>query len=210
MKSPRAQQYVAVALVLSFDIRPSMKRTFIISLLYIVSLNAGAESFSLDLLKNLKVVSEKNDKIDIPKKTSVIVFLSSICPCSDSHVPEISRLAKEFPEFPFYIIHSNQDEDKVTSQKYFAEKKLSIPVLIDSNASIAKLLDAYKTPHSYVIDSEGKILYQGGVTDSSKLYDAKKFYLQQSLEELKQGKSVSMPVTRTLGCTIDRGEKNVW
>lgn len=141
---------------------------------------------------------------DNSKMGTVVVFLSAVCPCSDSHVPEIKKLSTSFPNFNFIVINSNQDEDIETSQKYFIEKDLAIPVIKDQDAKLAKMLDAYKTPHAFILNKSGNVIYQGGVTDSSKLQDAKKFYLQKSLQELSDNKAVSEPITRTLGCVISR------
>jgi hypothetical protein len=136
----------------------------------------------------------------------VVVFLSSKCPCSDSHIVEMQDLAKDFPDFEFVGIHSNVDEDLETSKTYFEQKKLVFPVIQDRNAQIADQFKAFKTPHAFVLSSEGKILYQGGVTNSAQFSRANKKFLREALEDIRSKKDIRTPEGRTLGCVIARSK----
>ena len=91
-------------------------------------------------------------------KGTVVVFLSAKCPCSDSHVPVLKKLAEEFKDFSFVAIHSNADEQIDSSKSYFETAKLPFPVLQDEKSKIADEYRAFKTPHVFVLSPEGKIL----------------------------------------------------
>lgn len=138
------------------------------------------------------------------KKALVVIFLSAKCPCSNSHVVEVQKLANEYPDFRFLAIHSNADELKENAKNYFQQKALSFPVVADENSQIADILRANKTPHSFVISKDGQILYQGGVTNSADAARADRHFLKEALEEIHQGKKVSVAEGRTLGCAIIR------
>jgi hypothetical protein len=62
------------------------------------------------------------------------------------------------------------------------------------------------TPHMYVIDPSGKVVYNGAIDDkrSADVADVKtaKNYVVAALEELKAGKPVSTPSTTPYGCTV--------
>jgi peroxiredoxin len=155
-------------------------------------------------------------KISVPtrfsdKKGLVIIFMSAKCPCSDSHVSEMKKLSEQYSDFKFTVIHSNTDEPKDFSQKYFKQVQLPFEVIEDEKTKLADEFKAYKTPHAFLINPQGEIVYQGGVTNSS---DAKKsdlHFLANALEDLSQGKPVRIANGRTLGCVIIReSEKNVW
>lgn len=188
----------------------NMKKLVLIPLFLLLTQNAQAfEKLSaLNLLTEEKITISLND---FGSKGAVFVFLSAKCPCSDSHVPEVKKLSGMYPDFKFYVVHSNADEAKDLTMQYFKNLQLPFLVLKDQKSILADRFKAYKTPHVFVLNSQGEILYQGGVSDSSKLYQAKEFYLAQVLEDLQAGKKARFSEKRTLGCVIQReGEANVW
>lgn len=147
-----------------------------------------------------------------PQKIGVVLFLSTRCPNSRAHLEEIKKTAPLYPEFSFVAIHSNADESEDEARGYFKKHALPFPVLRDKDSQIAERLKALKTPHVFVLNAEGEILYQGGVTDSADPVRAKRFYLQEALRDIKEGKTVQTPEGRTLGCRMVRAKemRNEW
>ena len=144
-------------------------------------------------------------------KGLVIVFMSTKCPCSNSHVDLIKKLSEKHKDFRFLVIHSNPEETKSEAQTYFKVFSPPIEVLQDEKTKIADLLKAYKTPHSFVLNAKGEIVYRGGVTDSAQAASAERQYLAEVLQDLSEGKPARLSQGRTLGCVISReGEKNVF
>lgn len=144
------------------------------------------------------------------KKGIVVVFLSAVCPCSNSHVGELATLAKEHPNFAFVGVHSNSDEPKEITQKYFHEINLPFPIIQDEGAKIADELKAYKTPHAFVVLANGDIAYRGGVSSSRNFAAADKKFLRDALEDLDHNRAVRTAEGRTLGCIISRGSSDAW
>ena len=138
------------------------------------------------------------------KKGTVLIFMSAKCPCSDSHVPLIKKMADKYKDFKFAVIHSNLDETKADSQKYFKKAAFNFDVIQDVKTQIADQFEAYKTPHAFILNPNGEIVYQGGVTNSSHAPAADEFFLENALNEINSGKAVSTPEGRTLGCVILR------
>lgn len=132
----------------------------------------------------------------------VVVFLSSRCPCSKSHTDELKALAKDFPTFHFVAVHSNRDEDK--SVEYFSSLRLPFPILQDEASSLANRFKALKTPHAFVYDSSGNLVYQGGMSDSHNFPEAHRRYLREALDDLSHERKVRTAEGRTLGCVIQR------
>lgn len=151
---------------------------------------------------------EKISTASLEKKGSVVVFLSAKCPCSNSHIVELKNLSKEFSDFEFVGVHSNGDEP--AAKAYFENIALPFRVIEDKNFALANQLKALKTPHVFVLDHDGKTLYQGGVSDSKKFERATKKYLRAALTDIHEGRAVATAEGRTLGCEISRGEKHVW
>ncbi len=146
----------------------------------------------------------------IGHKGLVAVFLSAHCPCSNSHLIELQNLAQTYPEFVFVGIHSNADEGFDVSKPYFQKAHLPFPVIQDTHQVWADRLRAFKTPHSFVFTADGKVVYQGGVSDSHEFENSNRQYLREALADLHEGKPVRTPEGRTLGCAIARENSNVW
>jgi peroxiredoxin len=78
--------------------------------------------------------------------------------------------------------------------------------LMDDSGSVGTAYGAKTTPHMYVIDPAGKVVYNGAIDDkrSTNLEDVKtaKNYVASALDELKAGKPVSVSTTTPYGCTV--------
>ena len=145
-------------------------------------------------------------KIEAKPKSQgeVIVFMSSVCPCSNSHLPLIKKLARDYPDYQFVVIHSNADESVEQAKSYFLKSELALPVLQDIDSKFVNLFKALKTPHSFIVNTAGQIVYRGGVTSSASAAPTDTQYLRDALEDLKQGHPVKIANGRTLGCAIRR------
>ena len=77
-------------------------------------------------------------------------------------------------------------------------------MLDDSSGTVGHAYDARTTPHLFVIDREGVIVYQGAIDDDprgSRGEDAVN-YVAQALDELLAGKPISVPETKPYGCSV--------
>ena len=167
----------------------------------------SAPSFAetLPALKGWDVVSGQETIVSWQeKKGTVLVFISSLCPCSNAHIEHLKTLAQKFPAINFVGIHSNADENAKNSKEYFAQQNLPFPVLRDEKSIWANRLKAYRTPHSFLISPAGAVIYQGGVTSSAEAKKAEHFYLQETLDRLLAGKKIETNKTRVIGCEIAR------
>lgn len=172
---------------------------FVLSIVTNASIPASINGESLVTSKPVTLSTKNKDK-----KGTVLIFMSAKCPCSDSHVPLIKKMAEKYKDFKFTVIHSNLDETKTESQKYFKKAAFNFDVIQDVKTQIADQFQAYKTPHAFVLNPNGEVIYQGGVTNSSHAPAADEFFLENALNEINSGKAVSTPEGRTLGCVILR------
>jgi peroxiredoxin len=136
----------------------------------------------------------------------VIVFLSARCPCSASHEQRLKDLYSEFAPFGFRFlgIHSNADESVEMTRRHFSESHLPFSVLQDDGTRIADRFGAFKTPHVFVLNPQGHILFQGGVDDSHFAQTAHRQYLKEALTAIAAGRSPPQREVRALGCIIKR------
>jgi len=79
-------------------------------------------------------------------------------------------------------------------------------VLLDPQSKIARAYGATVTPHMYIIDADGVLVYKGGIDSipSSSAADIPKAkqYVRVALGEVLAGKPVTDSSTRAYGCTL--------
>lgn len=79
-------------------------------------------------------------------------------------------------------------------------------VLLDPRGTIGHLYDARTTPHMFIIDPAGKIVYQGAVDDKPspdpETLKSADNYLNDALNAAMVGKPVAVAVTRPYGCSV--------
>ena len=78
--------------------------------------------------------------------------------------------------------------------------------LVDEPGVMGRAYGAKTTPHMYIIDPSGKLVYNGAIDDkrSTNPEDVKtsKNYVAAALDELKAGKPISVASTTPYGCTV--------
>jgi peroxiredoxin len=83
---------------------------------------------------------------------------------------------------------------------------LSTAILVDSDGKVGRAFGARATPHMYVVDPQGKLIYAGAIDSkaSANPADIKSAtnYVGQALNEALAGKAVSKPTTSAYGCSI--------
>jgi AhpC/TSA family len=78
--------------------------------------------------------------------------------------------------------------------------------LMDDGGKIGRAYGARTTPHMYLIDPQGKLLYAGAIdskpTSNPADIATATNYVNQAVGEVLAGKPVSQPTTRAYGCSI--------
>ncbi len=79
-------------------------------------------------------------------------------------------------------------------------------VLLDEDGTMGRAYGAQTTPHLYVIDGSGTLVYMGGIddratTDPADVAGAAN-YVQLALADLAAGKPVANATTRPYGCSV--------
>ena len=87
-----------------------------------------------------------------------------------------------------------------------AQKARPTAYLLDPKGVVGKGYAAKTTPHLYIVDPAGKLVYQGGIDDKPTANAADiagaRNHVLTALGEMKAGKPVSMPETRPYGCSV--------
>lgn len=91
--------------------------------------------------------------------------------------------------------------------RWMSEQKANpTATLMDEDGSAGRAYAARVTPHMYIVDPQGKLVYAGGIdsTPSARVDDIKTAtnYVRTGLNESLAGKAVSQATTRPYGCSI--------
>ena len=92
--------------------------------------------------------------------------------------------------------------DELTSTR----KAAPTAVLLDPTGVVGKAYGATNTPHMYVIDKAGTLMYAGAIDDrpTTRRADIQgaQNYVREALQAVTAGQPVKTPVTRAYGCTV--------
>lgn len=88
-----------------------------------------------------------------------------------------------------------------------AEKKSAASgVLLDPDGAAGKLYGAQTTPHMFIIDPDGKLIYQGAIDSKASTNPAdiegSENYVKKALDEAMSGQPVSNASTKAYGCSV--------
>ncbi len=79
-------------------------------------------------------------------------------------------------------------------------------ILIDEDGKVGKAYKAETTPHMYVINSEGLLVYQGAIDDKRSTNPddiaSSKNYVREALASVWAGTPVAEPKTKAYGCSV--------
>lgn len=88
-----------------------------------------------------------------------------------------------------------------------AMKKWSIayPILIDADGGVGHMYGAKTTPHMFIIDAKGTLVYAGAIDNDpgdKKSPTEKVNYVAKALDEVLAGKPVTESETKSYGCSV--------
>ena len=79
-------------------------------------------------------------------------------------------------------------------------------VILDPDGKIGRAYSAKTTPHMYIIDPSGTLVYMGGIDNNASAnaddIPAARQHVRVALQELAAGKHISESVTRPYGCSV--------
>lgn len=142
---------------------------------------------------------------------TLVVFTCNHCPFAIAYEDRLIALANEFQPkgITFIAISANDPKIKPEDgyegmQKKAKEKSLPYPYLINEDGKIAAAYGAARTPETFLLDKEGKVVYSGRIDDNTEVKEVKTHDLQNAMNKLVDGKAseIDPKVTAAFGCTI--------
>ena len=165
-----------------------------------MQLNQPAPDFELpDLQGKLHRLSDHRGRIVI------INFWSAECPHSErTDSSTMACLAKWGEGVVMLPIAANRSESAQVVEEAAKTRRLPT-VLMDAEQVVTDRYEAVATPHVFVIDREGILRYRGAVDDVRfRKPGATRFYLEEVVAALLDGRDPPLQETLAYGCAIVR------
>ena len=101
--------------------------------------------------------------------------------------------------------YMNREKDAAWAEK----QQIAYPVLGDHEGKVGKAYGAKTSPHMFVIDAKGNIVYRGAIDDnkSGDKTEGVVNYVALALDEVLAGKPVKIPETKPYGCSVKYAPK---
>ena len=161
---------------------------------------------------NLPAVEGKNYSLSSFKdsRALVIIFSCNHCPYVQAYEDRIIQLQKDYKDkgVSFVAVNSNDTanypEDSFEHMVERSKKKgFNFPYLRDEDQSVAAAFSASHTPEIFLFNEERNLVYSGKIDDNwQEPEKVKNQYLKNAIDELLEGKDISVPETFSIGCTI--------
>ncbi len=202
MEKIKSLSVFAVAMVIGFA-----------SLAFGADLTVGAEAPDFTLTD---IQSQPHSLHDYKGKWVVLEWTNYECPFVKKHYDSdnMQKLQKTYTGqgVIWLLINSSAPGNQGNFapelwQQMVTEKGASpTAVLLDGDGTVGHLYGAKTTPHLFIVNPEGKLVYQGAIDDipSTDVADIPKAfnYVQAALEESLAGKPVTTSGTKSYGCSV--------
>lgn len=148
---------------------------------------------------------------DLAGRIVVLEWFNFECPFARYHYDQVSTmvdLAKKYKDkdVVWLAVNSTSHTTPEANTEFTKKHDLPYPILDDRSGRVGRAYGAQTTPHMFIIDKDGTIVYRGAIDNAPRgkvQGDGTKInYVDQALAELTAGKAVTTPTTTPYGCTV--------
>ncbi len=152
---------------------------------------------------------------DLRGKTIFIHFWSMVCPYEPGAEPKFRALLDRYKgkDVVQFAIASNQGElgpEPAKDSKdptypdiraHLKETKSTYPLIIDRGNKLSDYFGGRTTPHCFVIDGKGVLVYAGGLDDDphANKGDKAQFYVRDAIDAVLAGKDIQVKESKPYG-----------
>jgi len=147
-------------------------------------------------------------------KGTAVIFTCNECPYAKGYEDRLIALAKEYQPRGVAFVAINPNDPAVVPGDAFEfmvkraqDKGFPFPYLNDTTQEVATAYGARVTPHIYLLDASGKLVYRGRVDNSVKTEEVKERDFSAALDAVLSGRPVPVAETKAFGCGIKWAKK---
>ncbi len=192
-------------------------KSLILGLLMSFSAFAAIDNGTMAPDFTLKSASGKEVKLsDFKGKTVVLEWLNHGCPFVKKHYSSgnMQELQKTYTAKGIVwlsIISSAEGKQGYVDAKGAAQDKAThksnaTDILLDPKGTVGGVYEAKTTPHMFIINAEGTLVYQGAIdsiasTDTNDVVKADN-YVALALDSILEKKPIKVSKTKSYGCSV--------
>lgn len=151
-------------------------------------------------------------------KGYIVIFTCNTCPFAVASEERIVALNNEFKPKGYPVIAINPNNPEVQPDDTFElmqqkakEAGFTFPYLFDESQTIYAKFGAAKTPHVYLLQKDAStgsaekniVKYIGAIDDNVRnATEVKDRFLANAVNELLEGKEVTVKETKAIGCSV--------
>ncbi|MBP6851936.1 MAG: thioredoxin family protein [Rhodoferax sp.] len=153
---------------------------------------------------------------DFKGKHVVLEWVNPGCPYVRKHYNSANMQGTQKEVTGKGVVWLSINSTETASYDYLAPDKLAgwmtqqkaapTRTLMDVEGTVGQAYGARTTPHMYIVNPQGQLIYAGGIDSipSSSADDVKKAvnYVKQGVTQALAGQALSNPTTRPYGCSI--------
>jgi peroxiredoxin len=191
----------------------TLRRTWLAAMLLALPVAgaAGAAATVGQAAPEFSVRDQDGREVDLGKLRGKIVVLewtNPDCPFVQRHyrAKTMSTLADRFKDrdVVWLAVNSTSYMDAAKDRAWRTEQGFSYPVLDDRAGAVGGAYGAKTTPHMFVIDKTGTVVYQGAIDDDAAGANegSARNYVAEALDDVTTGKPVRVAETKPYGCSV--------
>jgi hypothetical protein len=193
-----------------------MFKGFTLLLSFLFSLHAlGSQDLEMDIEVRFLTGGRSVLSRLAGKSGTVVIAREAGCPISERYGPRIKELERVYQKAGFEFIYLYVGQIDVAKSAKSDRKKFSFegPYLVDFDLQVAKKLALKTTTEVALFNSDGHLIYQGGIDDQYSLNGSKpqprEKYLEQALIATLAKKNILIPTTEAPGCLINFSSEKI-
>ena len=150
---------------------------------------------------------KKINPADYHGKVLVLEWTNWQCPFIKRHYQDktTQALADKYRDqgVVWLAVNSTKSHDVAFNKKHAAKYGITYPVLDDHTGKFGRRFEAKTTPHLFVFDDTGAVVYRGALDDDPRGNQGeRRNYVAQALDAVLADKDVPTPKTKPYGCSV--------
>ena len=188
---------------------------WIVPLMLVTAAVAGELELGSDIpMADVKMVDVSGKKVSLNDAVGenglLVVFSCNTCPWVDAwedRYISVSKLSQK-KGVGMIAINPNQGsrnkgDGMVDMQTRAKKAKYDFYYTLDKGSKLASAFGASKTPHIYLFNNKGTLVYRGAIDDNArKPKKVEKAYLMDAIDAMVAGEKIGTASTKALGCGI--------
>jgi peroxiredoxin len=158
-------------------------------------------------------------EISAGRAATVVVFTCNHCPYARAWHDRLQDVARDYADRVGFVQISSNDGTRYPKDSFemmeerVAADEFATPYLYDESQAVARAWRATVTPHVFVIDANGAVVYEGAPDG----YHAPSLrdwngepgqWLREALDDVLAGRPVARPWTEPIGCSMKWNAEN--